>query len=99
EHERREEAIQYVYARWGRRRAAMVANVIRYRTKSAIRDVGKALGLPQTALDHASKLSSGWGEPLSEEALRRAGLDTESRRVRQLAALVPEIGNFPRHLS
>ncbi|GAB5546760.1 MAG: error-prone DNA polymerase [Sandaracinaceae bacterium] len=99
EHERREEAIQYVYARWGRRRAAMVANVIRYRTKSAIRDVGKALGLPQTALDHASKLSSGWGEPLSEEALRRAGLDTESRRVRQLAALVPEIANFPRHLS
>ncbi len=99
EHDRREEVIQYVYGRWGRRRAAMVANVIRYRTKSAIRDVGKALGLPSTALDHASKLSRGWGEPLEEEALRRAGLDIRAKRVRQLRRLVSEIQNFPRHLS
>ncbi len=99
EHDRREEVIQYVYERWGRRRAAMVANVIRYRTKSAVRDVGKALGLPETALDHASKLSSGWGEPLEEDALRKAGLDVAARRVRQLRRLVEEIQNFPRHLS
>jgi len=99
EHDRREEVIQYVYARWGRRRAAMVANVIRYRTKSAIRDVGKALGLPLTSLDQASKLSSGWGEPLEQDALRRSGLDLSARRVRQLVRLVGEIQNFPRHLS
>jgi len=99
EHDRREEVIQYVYARWGRRRAAMVANVIRYRTKSAIRDVGKALGLPLTSLDQASKLSSGWGAPLEQDALRRAGLDVAARRVRQLVRLVDEIQNFPRHLS
>ncbi len=99
EHDRREEVIQYVYTRWGRRRAAMVANVIRYRTKSAIRDVGKALGLPATALDHASKLSSGWGEPLEEDALARAGLDVGARRVRQLRRLVDELAAFPRHLS
>ena len=99
EHERREEVIQYVYERWGRRRAAMVANVIRYRTKSAIRDVGKVLGLPATALDHASKMASGWGEPLDPQILERAGLDVTSLRVRQLCALVPQIADFPRHLS
>ncbi len=99
EHDRREEVIQYVYARWGRRRAAMVANVVRYRPKSAVRDVGKALGLPQTALDHASKLLHGWGGPLELAALQRAGLDPNQRRVRQLIELVQQIQNFPRHLS
>jgi error-prone DNA polymerase len=99
EHERREEVIQYVYARWGRRRAAMVANVVRYRPKSAVRDVGKALGLAETALDHASKLLSGWGGPLEVSALTRAGLDVEAKRVRQLVELVQQIQNFPRHLS
>ncbi|MBX3268722.1 MAG: error-prone DNA polymerase [Sandaracinaceae bacterium] len=99
EHDRREEVIQYVYERWGRRRAAMVANVVRYRTKSAVRDVGKALGLPATALDMASKLSSGWGEPLAPEVLAQAGLDLGARRVRQLRRLVDELQSFPRHLS
>lgn len=99
EHERREEVIQYVYERWGRRRAAMVANVVRYRPKSAVRDVGKALGLPEIALDAASKLLSGWGGPLELSALTRAGVDVESKRVRQLIELVQQIQNFPRHLS
>jgi error-prone DNA polymerase len=99
EHDRREEVIQYVYARWGRRRSAMVANVVRYRAKSAVRDVGKALGLPETALDHASKLLSGWGGPIEESALARAGLDLAAKRVRQLIELTQQIQNFPRHLS
>ncbi len=99
EHDRREEVIQYVYERWGRRRAAMVANVVRYRPKSAVRDVGKALGLPATALDHASKLLSGWGGPLEVRALERAGLDPSDKRVRQLVELVQQIQSFPRHLS
>src|SRR5688500_4650921 len=99
EHDRREEVIQYVYERWGRRRAAMVANVVRYRSKSAVRDIGKALGLPETALDHASKLLSGWGGPIEPSALERAGLDMANRRVRQLIELSKQIQNFPRHLS
>ena len=56
EHERREEVIQHVYAKYGRDHAAMVCNVIRYRPRSAVRDVGKALGIPETALDRAAKL-------------------------------------------
>jgi error-prone DNA polymerase len=98
EHQRREEVIQYVYERWGRRRAAMVANVIRYRPKSALRDVGKALGLPQTALDQASKLLSYWSGGLEASVLERAGLSLEAPRVRRLLRLVPEILHFPRHL-
>src|ERR1044071_1264003 len=60
EHERREEVIQHVYGKYGRTHAAMVANVIRYRSKSAVRDVGKALGLPETGLDRLAKLLSHW---------------------------------------
>ncbi|MBZ0116198.1 MAG: error-prone DNA polymerase, partial [Sandaracinaceae bacterium] len=99
ENDRREEVIQYVYRRWGRRRAAMVANVVRYRAKSAVRDVGKALGLAPTALDAASKLLSGWGEPVEPEALARVGLDPASPKVQWLLRLSNEIQEFPRHLS
>ena len=62
EHERREEVIQQVYRAYGRDHAAMVCNVVRYRPRSAVRDVGKALGLPETALDRAAKLMSHWGD-------------------------------------
>jgi error-prone DNA polymerase len=62
EHQRREEVIQWVYARYGRQHAAMVANVIRYRARSAVREVGKVLGLPATALDRLAKLLSLYGE-------------------------------------
>ena len=54
-HERREEVIQFVYEKYGRDRAAMVANVVRYRARSAVREVGKALGLPETAVDRLAK--------------------------------------------
>ncbi|HRC55995.1 MAG TPA: error-prone DNA polymerase, partial [Kofleriaceae bacterium] len=73
EHERREEVIQHVYHVYGRDHAAMVCNVIRYRPRSAVRDVGKVLGIPEIALDRAAKMTSMWGE-IDEAALRHAEL-------------------------
>jgi DNA polymerase III alpha subunit len=80
EHERREEVIQHVYHVYGRDHAAMVCNVIRYRAKSAVRDVGKVLGIPETALDRAAKLMSMWGGDVEADALEAAGLAAESPR-------------------
>jgi error-prone DNA polymerase len=99
EHERREEVIQHVYEKYGRDHAAMVCNVIRYRPKSAVRDVGKALGIPETALDRAAKLLSMWGE-VETDALERAGLgDHGGAGPQHLARLATEIQDFPRHIS
>ncbi|MGH9382367.1 MAG: error-prone DNA polymerase [Thermoanaerobaculia bacterium] len=98
EHERREEVIQHVYAKYGRNHAAMVANVIRYRPRSAVRDVGKALGLPETALDRLAKLLSHWGR-LESETFQQAGLDPERGSGALLYELATEILDFPRHLS
>ncbi|MBI1382516.1 MAG: DNA polymerase III subunit alpha [Planctomycetaceae bacterium] len=98
EHERREEVIQHVYARYGRERAAMVANVIRYRAKSALRDVGKALGFPETALLRASNLASSWHR-LERSSLLEAGFDLDTHLGRRLVELAGEIEDFPRHLS
>jgi error-prone DNA polymerase len=98
EHERREEVIQHVYAKYGRSHAAMVANFIRYRTRSAVRDVGKALGIPRTALDRLSKLLSTYGEA-TPEILGHAGLDSSRPVHRHLLRLAAEITDFPRHLS
>ncbi|MDD9933353.1 MAG: error-prone DNA polymerase [Myxococcales bacterium] len=99
EHERREEVIQWVYERYGRRHAAMVANVIRYRLRSAMRDVGKVLGLPLTALDRLSKLMGGRFSDLGREALEYAGLDPEAEVHHHFLELVDAIQDFPRHLS
>ena len=99
EHERREEVIQHVYQVYGRDHSAMVCNIIRYRPRSAVRDVGKALGIPETALDRAAKHLSMYGlvEP---EALARSGLaDHGAIAVDHLARLSDEILEFPRHLS
>jgi error-prone DNA polymerase len=98
EHTRREEVIQHVYERYGRSHAAMVANVIRYRPRSAVRDVGKALGLPETALDRLAKLLS-FSEEVSAEALRQAGLDPEHPAHQHLLRLANELLDCPRHLS
>jgi error-prone DNA polymerase len=98
QHARREEVIQEVYKRYGRNHAAMVANVISYQPRSAIRDVGKALGLPQTFLDRLSKLMSHHPR-LSREILGQAGVDPDSSRHMQLLRLAGEIQGFPRHLS
>jgi error-prone DNA polymerase len=97
EHDRREEVIQWVYEEYGRERAAMVANVIRYRPKSAIRDVGKALGMAETALDRLANLSG--REGVDEELLEQAGLAPDSQTHEWLMRLVGEILEFPRHLS
>jgi DNA polymerase III alpha subunit len=86
-HERREEVIQHVYAKYGRTHAAMVANVIRYRPRSAVRDVGKALGLPETSLDRLARLVPYYGE-ITAEHLKIAGLDPEASGRRHLIALL-----------
>ncbi len=98
EHDRREEVIQHVYEKYGRDRAAMVANVIRYRSRSALRDVGKALGLAQTELDRVAKFLSSY-DRVSPEALRRMGFDPATGMHGHLLQLANEILDFPRHLS
>ena len=97
EHERREEVIQYIYRKYGRERAGIAATVICYRGRSAIREVGKAFGLSQDTIGALS--SSIWGGGGGNADLTRAGLDMDSRRVKQIAALAAEIAGFPRHLS
>jgi error-prone DNA polymerase len=100
EHERREEVIQYVYDKYGRDRAAMTAEVICYRSKSAVREVGKALGL---SLDRVDALAKSFEHYSDDDRLarrfREAGFSPESRVGRQLAALIRQIIDFPRHLS
>ncbi len=97
-HERREEVIQHVYQKYGRDHAAMVANVIRYRARSAVRDVGKALGLSETSLDRLAKQLDHY-EDVTDEQIQRAKIDTRVPLARQLSRLASEIQNFPRHLS
>ncbi len=100
EHERREEVIQYIYNKYGRDRAAIAATVISYRSKSAIRDVGKALGL---SLDMVVALSDnlwGWGEEsFREEHLSGIGLDHHDPTLLLAIRLARELYGFPRHLS
>jgi len=100
EHERREEVIQYIYQKYGRPRAALAATVIRYRFKSALRDVGKALGIGESQLDffirnvNRRDRDSAWEDQLSD-----LGLDPGSRTGNQLIELVNTLCGFPRHLS
>jgi error-prone DNA polymerase len=102
EHERREEVLQYVYERYGREHAGMVCEVITYRTRSAIRDAGKALGLSLAQVDRLAKLVGSHEEisRIGPEWLAQAGLDgAESPRVRQVLEIARELVGFPRHLS
>ena len=100
EHERREEIIQYIYQKYGRERAALAATVIGYRFKSALRDVGKALGFNDTQLDFYIKninrrdTSQPWQEQITE-----LGIDAESHTAQQLIQLTESLIGFPRHLS
>jgi error-prone DNA polymerase len=98
EHDRREEVIQHVYEKYGRDHAAMVAVVIRYRPRSAVRDVGKVLGIPATSLDRAAKMLSHY-EGVADKALEQAGLDPHVPAHQHLLRLSNEILDFPRHLS
>jgi error-prone DNA polymerase len=97
EHERREEVIQYVYEKYGRDRAGMTAEVISYRPRSAVRDVGKALGLSLDRVDALAKTLDVHRE-LPQEQCAMAGIDPNSTIGRQLLALVGELLGFPRHL-
>ncbi|MEN8176037.1 MAG: PHP domain-containing protein, partial [Pseudomonadota bacterium] len=100
EHQRREEVLQYIYAKYGRHRAALAATVITYRLKSAIRDVGKALGLDPDQLDRLAGGIAWWdGHEIATQRLREAGLDPDSAVIHRVLALVREIRGFPRHLS
>ncbi|MDZ4343904.1 MAG: error-prone DNA polymerase, partial [Candidatus Binatia bacterium] len=98
EHDRREEVIQHVYEKYGRDHAAMVANIVRYRSRSALRDVGKALGLSETALDRAAKFLSSY-ETVQAEMLEQLGIDSSQGLHGHLLELTNEILDFPRHLS
>jgi error-prone DNA polymerase len=100
EHERREEVIQYLYNKYGRERAALTAAVISYQPRSALRDVGKALGFEDGVLDALAKQSRWWdGHAIAPERLREAGLDPDQLRLRQLLELTSALIGFPRHLS
>ena len=100
EHERREEVIQYLYHKYGRERAALTAVVISYRPKSAIRDVGKALGFEPETLDALAKGHQWWdGKKIAPERLAEVGLSLDSLKVRQLVRLASQLLGFPRHLS
>src|SRR5215471_4654808 len=100
EHSRREEVMQYVYRRYGRHRAAVIATVIHYRPRSAIRDVGKALGLTEDVTSHlADTVWGSWGDGLSEAQVRQAGLDPQNPIIERAIKLAAELIDFPRHLS
>ena len=100
EHERREEVIQYVYDRYGRHRAAICATVISYRKRSAIRDVGKALGLTEDVTSAlANTVWGSWGDGLEDHQIEAAGLKVGDGRLKLALELTRELMGFPRHLS
>ncbi|MHA1560158.1 MAG: error-prone DNA polymerase, partial [Alphaproteobacteria bacterium] len=100
EHERREEVIQYIYEKYGRDRAGLAATVISYRSRSAIREVGKVFGLSDDTIGALSGSIWGWSiEAIDPKEARRIGLDPEARNVQQALAVAKEITGFPRHLS
>jgi error-prone DNA polymerase len=100
EHERREEVMQYVYRRYGREKAAICATVIHYRPRSAIRDVGKALGLTEDVTAAlADTVWGSWGDDLPDEHVLQAGFNPGNPEVRRAVALANQILKFPRHLS
>ena len=100
EHERREEVIQYIYARYGRERAGLAATVITYRGRSAVREVGKVMGLSEDVTSALAGIV--WGrmsEEMSDERLKEAGLDAADPVIMQVLDICDELIGFPRHLS
>ncbi len=99
EHERREEVIQYVYEKYGRDRAGMTAEVITYRGRSAVRDVGKVMGLGLDTIEQMAKRLDWWDRgTLTPEKLTEVGLDPDDRTVRTIVDLSEQLLGFPRHL-
>jgi error-prone DNA polymerase len=100
EHERREEVIQYIYGKYGRHRAGIAATVISYRSRSAIRDVGKVFGLSEDVVHALSRSTWGWSDKgVSGDEARQTGLKPEDPRLSMALALADELIGFPRHLS
>jgi error-prone DNA polymerase len=100
EHQRREKVMQYVYTKYGRERTALAATVISYRTKSAVRDVGKAIGFDQAQVDRLCGVFAWWdGRYIADERLREAGFDPGNPMLLRLVKLVHELQDCPRHLS
>jgi len=100
EHERREEVIQYIYERYGRERAGIAATVISYRARSAVREVGKVMGLSDNATSALAGTIWGWSDTgVPEEHVRQAGLDPQDPLLRRTLSLAAELVGFPRHLS
>ncbi len=100
EHQRREDVIQYIYEKYGRQRTALAATVICYRTRSALRDVGKALGIDLQRVDRVAKSHHGWHDGTARaDRMKDAGFDSNSPIVRQWINLASELRGFPRHLS
>ncbi len=100
EHERREEVIQYIYTRYGRERAGLAATVITYRGRSAVREVGKVMGLSEDVTSALAGIV--WGrmsEEMSNERLKEAGLDAADPLIAQVLDICDELAGFPRHLS
>ncbi len=100
EHQRREEVMQYVYQKYGRDRAALAATLITYRPKSAVRDVGKALGLDLAQVDRLAGVFAWWdGRVIQRDRIREAGFDPDSPTIKRLIKLTSDLMGFPRHLS
>lgn len=100
EHERREEVIQYIYAKYGRHRAALAATVITYRKRSAIRDLGKAIGFTEDQIEALSKSLAWWdGTDMINEHLESMGFDPGSPLIKRFSWLLQQLLGFPRHLS
>jgi error-prone DNA polymerase len=100
EHERREEVIQYIYNKYGRHRAALAATVVCYRKRSAIRDIGKVIGLAEEQIDALSKSLAWWdGADVIAERLQGMGFDPDSPLLKRFAWLLEQLLGFPRHLS
>ncbi len=100
EHERREEVIQYIYGKYGRDRAGLTAEVITYRSRSAVRDVGKALGLSLDAVDRIARRVHDWHEDgFTEDKVSTLGMDAGDPLLKLFVRLVHQIVGFPRHLS
>lgn len=100
EHQQRERVIQHIYVKYGRRRAALTAVVITYRSRSAVRDVGRALGIDEQRIDALAKTQQWFdGRSISAERLRENGFDPESPVVRRWGELTAQLVGFPRHLS
>ncbi|MFM7378481.1 MAG: error-prone DNA polymerase, partial [Erythrobacter sp.] len=99
EHERREEVIQYIYARYGRHRAGLCATVINYRPRMAIREVGKAMGLSEDVTSALARtVWGGWGREISEKHAAETGLDVTDPHLRRVLKLTEQMIGMPRHL-